>query len=214
MGLPVSREWWDAGCPQAWSNDAIFGQGGGSLDADGEHASLVQPVMRAICMGGINGVAVGQEIHRNLLLWNHAYEPPEEILYGSAPPRGTTWAGAYIDDLGTVQVLSKNERDRGVSLTDDEIMKVADEVYGEEDLLEKKEKEQRRLPGGKLWGCELPPEDPTAGAPTAKLQKIICRSLATLLRGCISRQELEQELGLWFLPLQPSQHVLRSKIRF
>ena len=144
VGPPVSQNWLESGCPlEGWTAEEIFRP---------LHDVLVQPCFRALAMGDGNGVITAEEWHRTVLLENSVYTPQEEILYGRDPPPGQCWAGVMIDDLATIQEISKSDFAQDRPHRDKAIMAAADEVYASVDLHEKASKRQRDLPGGKVWG--------------------------------------------------------------
>ena len=89
IGPPISADWWQAGCPGSWPEDKVY-----------HGVNLLQPVFLAVLMGDLNGVMIGQEVHRNMLLRNDVFHPEEEVIYGAPAPSSKTWAGIYIDDFG------------------------------------------------------------------------------------------------------------------
>lgn len=189
VGPPVSKEWWDAGCPSHWSEEKAF---------RGE--DLIQPVFRAVIMGDTNGVVVGQEVHRNMLLRNHVFLPQEEVQYHQPAPQGKTWAGVYIDDFGVAQaVSSKRPQDRG---RDHDIMEKADAVYEEVGIPVKEEKKLQNLPSGKIWGAHLGAEPPSVGVDVTKLLTLANLTWALLAKGSVTKRLMCVLTGNWGFPLQ------------
>ena len=137
LGPAISRRWWEAGCPETWPISNIF------VDETGDLSDAVQPVALVVLMGDRNGVMVGQEVHRNLLLNAGVYTSEEEVVFGLPVPAGTTWVGVYIDDLGVVQILSRRQRQLGDWKRDLSVMAAADRVYEAASLPERSSKAQR-----------------------------------------------------------------------
>jgi len=125
-----------------------------------------------VCMGDINGVVVGQEVHRNLMLRHHVYQIEEEMILGAPPPKGKTWAGIYIDDLAVLQFGDRELFRSGKPLRDLLILRQADAVSKRAGLLEKEEKSQRLLLQGKVWGASIQNRDNSKSTfSTAMLQE-------------------------------------------
>ena len=61
-------------------------------------------------MGDRNGVTIGQEVHTRILEAGGVFENADEkLVYGEPTPSGRLWAGVHIDDLGLLQICSKEE---------------------------------------------------------------------------------------------------------
>ena len=120
IGPPISADWWEAGCPGSWPEDKVY-----------HGVNLLQRVFLAVLMGDLNGVMIGQEVHRNMLLRNDAFRPEEEVIYGAPAPPSKTWAGIYIDDFGVLAAVSRKTHRTALPevARDREIMKRADETY-------------------------------------------------------------------------------------
>ena len=87
IGPAVSREWWNAGCPEAWKTEDIFPTEAEHFDPNSKHfMALEQPVLTVVMMGDVNGVPVGQMVHRNVLLRQGVYHLEEMFLHQSPPP--------------------------------------------------------------------------------------------------------------------------------
>ena len=72
VGPSVSRAWYSLGCP--WPVEDLKEIYGGG--------DLIQPILLVVLQGDLNGVHVGQEVHRNLLLQNQVCDLSEEIMLG------------------------------------------------------------------------------------------------------------------------------------
>ena len=162
-------------------------------------ALLVQPVLTVVGMGDLNGVTIGQLVHRNLLLKASVYNIDEEMFFHRPPPKTKTWVGVYIDDLGVLSRLSKSIRDKGAPFRDTEILAVADPAYAEWGLLERAEKMQRNLTEGKVWGGWIG-EVVSAGLP--KLSELTRLTIASVGHGAIDKLTLQKLLGHWGFCLQ------------
>ena len=60
-----------------------------------------------------------------------------------------------IDDLATVQRLSRRDRTKHTHARDQEIMAAGDAAYASLGLPKKASKRQRDLAGGRVWGALL-----------------------------------------------------------
>ena len=132
VGPSVSRSWYSLGCP--WPVEDLKEIYGGG--------DLVQPTLLVVLQGDLNGVHVGQEVHRNLLLQNQVYDLSEEIMLGRPPPRGKTWVAPYIDDLASTHIAPKHEIFKGAFARDTAIMDKADIICSKAGLLEKAGKDK------------------------------------------------------------------------
>ena len=81
-------------------------------------------------------------------------------MFGEVVPASTTLAGVMIDDFGVVQQMTPGSSEKA----DLEMMESADRALDAAGLLEKEEKKQRSLPGGRIWGGFLGGPLPWASA--------------------------------------------------
>ena len=155
LGTPISKTWWLGNRSDLPAS--------GSAGLVGEAVAIhdrCRVALLCLGQGGLNGVLVGESIHRNILWHGRCFQPFGEMICGDPVPHSLCWCGICIDDVGIVQSGGERTFLRGNVLRGDEVLCKVDSVSAGNLLLEKACKRQRKLLSGKTWGGTLTNDDP------------------------------------------------------
>ena len=138
LGPPMSKPWWESGCP-AWEPSPAF-----------DATDFLELLLTGVIMRDRSEVPVGHEAHTRILLEGGLLEEGKSLIQGEPTPCGRLWARIYVDGLGLVQICFNKARHEYARLSDTDALERADATCDKMGLHESKEKKQRFFRQGVL----------------------------------------------------------------